>query len=71
MRRTSSRAHDGKNVALTWPTNATEYLLENAIVLVPSVTWSLTSSNPPSTNGQYYFIVPSTNASTYFRLRRP
>ena len=61
---------DGTNVVLAWPTNAAGYQLENTTSLVPS-TWSLVSSNPPTSGSQYQLSVPPTNAASYFRLHHP
>lgn len=62
---------DGTNVLLTWPTTAAGYQLEDTTNLVSPGTWNLTSTNPPSTGGEYQFSVPPTNAARYFRLHHP
>jgi uncharacterized repeat protein (TIGR01451 family) len=61
---------DSANVVLTWPTSAIGYQLEDTTNLMSPVTWNLTSTNPPSSGGEYQFSAPPTNAARYFRLHQ-
>jgi uncharacterized repeat protein (TIGR03803 family) len=60
----------GDNVVLTWPTNATGFILEFATNLVSPTVWNTNSTAPVIINGQNTVTNPITGALQFFRLSK-
>ena len=58
----------GTNVVLTWPTNATGFLLQCATNLVSPATWTSVASAPVILNGQNSVTNTGSAAARFFRL---
>ncbi|MEI9962823.1 MAG: S8 family serine peptidase [Limisphaerales bacterium] len=59
------------NIALTWPSYPTGFILESTTNLVSSVWRTNNLPVPVVTNNQNYIWINSTNDARFFRLRRP
>ena len=57
-------------VQLTWPIAGVGYLLEQSPTLSPA-SWSGVTNTPSSDAAKYSVDLPSTNASMFYRLRKP
>ena len=56
---------------LTWPTNATGFVLESATTLANGGDWQNVPTPSIEINGQKVNTVGTTNAAAFFRLRKP
>jgi hypothetical protein len=57
-------------VALSWPVEATNHMLE-ATTLLPAVSWSAVTNTPTVTTNERSVQLPLTGNTTFFRLRKP
>jgi hypothetical protein len=64
-------AHSGATVQLSWPTNATGFVLQSATTLTNGGDWQDSLLSATETNGQKIITVGTTNSSGFFRLRGP
>lgn len=60
----------GNSLAVRWPTNATNYMLERTLSLSLPL-WQTVSGTPQVLGEVYQLNLPATNSSAFFRLRRP
>lgn len=58
------------SLAVRWPTNATNYVLERTLSLSAPV-WQAVSGTPQVQGGLYLMNLPANSSSAFFRLRRP
>ena len=63
-------ALDGRTT-LRWPDATEPFVLQSATSLVPKATWVDVTNPVLATNGEHTVTLPTTSASTYFRLFRP
>ncbi|MDE3068078.1 MAG: S8 family serine peptidase [Verrucomicrobiota bacterium] len=62
----------GTGAVLTWPVYPDGFVVESAPSLMPPISWSTNGIPPPIfTNYQNLVVINATNASRFFRLRRP
>ncbi len=64
-------AHSGDTVQLSWPTNATGFVLQSATTLANGGDWQDSSLMPTETNGQEVATVTPTGPRAFFRLLGP
>ncbi len=57
-------------VAVSWPGDLTNYVLQYRPTLDPSLLWSNVMATPILSNNQHVVTEPHTNASKYYRLSR-
>ncbi len=60
----------GKNIILSWPTNATGYVVEGSSDLTPNG-WTSIGQNPVVAGDQYSLKVNAATGNRFFRLHRP
>jgi uncharacterized repeat protein (TIGR03803 family) len=58
----------GVNVILTWPANATGFILQSTTNLVPPAVWTTNSFTPVVVNGQNAVTNPISGTQQFFRL---
>jgi len=63
--------HSGTNLVLTWPTNATGFLLQSSSNVTPSAVWSAVASTPVVVNGQNTVTNSMTGRQEFYRLFLP
>jgi hypothetical protein len=62
----------GTNMTLSWPVYPDGFVVESTASLVSPAVWSANNiPSPVVTNNQNYILLNATNASQFFRLRRP
>ena len=61
---------EGKQVQISWPTNASDYVLEQALRLQGLVDWSPIEQGISRNGAENRFVTPSPEAQGYFRLRK-
>lgn len=59
----------GKNIFLTWPTNAASFVIEFSDTL-SSPNWSRLTDTPGIVGDQHSLKIPATNATRFYRLRQ-
>lgn len=57
-------------IQVTWPATAPDYALQSTTDLSPPQTWTNVPQPPVLTNGLYRVTLPTTGATTLFRLHR-
>ncbi|HXC98957.1 MAG TPA: hypothetical protein VN048_06420, partial [Verrucomicrobiae bacterium] len=57
----------GNNIALSWPTNAAKYVLQQSFD-VTTKEWTNISIEPTVTNSQNQIVLTPTNSQSFFRL---
>ncbi|HTH46321.1 MAG TPA: hypothetical protein VMB21_02295 [Candidatus Limnocylindria bacterium] len=60
---------DGSTVFLQWPSPATNFVLERAVLLKTTSVWSAVTNAPDDDGVTRQLILPATNSAAYFRLR--
>jgi len=60
----------GGNIQLTWPSDATGYLLEGTASLGPGAVWSAVTNPPVVQYENIVVMLPTTNFSRFFRLKK-
>jgi hypothetical protein len=61
-----------RQVVISWPLSATNFILQEAPVASgPETDWTNSFYSPISTNGENVVTLPAANVSKYFRLFRP
>lgn len=63
-------SRSGQNVTLSWPAEATDYVLETTTSL-PAASWATVTNTPTVTTNERSVQLPLTGTAKYFRLRRP
>ena len=61
----------GTAVAIAWPSAATGFVLESTTDIEPPQTWAQVSASPTVVGDQYYVLLPTPEARTFYRLVRP
>jgi hypothetical protein len=59
----------GRNIALSWPTNATGYQLQSSLLLGSSATWTAVTNTPVISGTNYSVTLPATNHCVFFQLQ--
>ncbi len=59
----------GKNVVVSWPTNATGFTLESATNL-PAASWTSNSFAPAIVNGNFTVTNPVSGGTRFYRLKK-
>jgi hypothetical protein len=55
-------------ISLSWTNNGGSFGLEQTDNLSPPLQWTTVVSTPALTNGFYLVAIPTTNATTFYRL---
>ena len=63
-------SRSGQNVSLSWPAEATDYVLETTTSL-PAVSWATVTNTPTVTTNERSVQLPLTGNAKFFRLRKP
>jgi hypothetical protein len=61
----------GTAVALSWPSASTGFVLESTTDVTPPQTWTRVNTSPVVVDDQYYVLLPTPEAKTFYRLVRP
>ena len=63
-------SRSGQTLRLSWPTFATNYILETTTSL-PAASWEVVTNTPTVTAPSRCVQLPLTGPSQFFRLRQP
>ncbi len=66
-----SWSYNGGQLRLSWPTNATDFVLQSATALTSGGDWQDFPTPPTEINGQKVVTITPTGPCGFFRLRRP
>jgi hypothetical protein len=61
----------GRNLVISWPTNATGFSLEQSDTLAPAANWSVATNAPVVVGDQNVVTVPVDSGMKFFRLIKP
>jgi hypothetical protein len=64
-------ALSGTNVILTWPSDATGFVLESASTLADGGDWQDFPTAPTEIDGQNVVTITATGPGSFFRLHQP
>lgn len=68
--RTLTVSLSSTNVIVSWPTNATSFVLESNISLGAPTNWTTVGAAPTVQNGQNQLVIPVNGQATFYRLRK-
>jgi hypothetical protein len=66
----SVSANSGSSLTVSWPTTATGYQLETSSSLGSNAVWTVVSGSPIVDGSNYKMTIPTTNSTSFFRLRQ-